>query len=794
MDDSPTRESNNDQEFESSEELEFDPKASLEEELEFVNKCRSSIPAILIAAEFGDLEVCRELVLNLGADVNVTDKNGNDVYHCAAKNSCENGLQLIDFFATHGAEMERRNNFGLDAVILALRQRNFEFAIKLFNYYDSPNSFLSHCICEKLETLKFAFEKDASVVKVKGSDEFDREISYEVAWMHSLETFKWIIEIAGSSNLVESEEWQLKILEHAARNDEAGEDIARFMFSSYATNLTSEDLTTLLGVVMYSCFLPFVNLKVIALLIEHGADVNVSIEGKTLFDYCVAENSLRTAQFLYELDQEKTICSRTLFYAAWKADVAIHFSFVVDISTDEEEQFEEFDQSASLKEKLEFIHSGNCCPKIPAILHAAEFGDLEVCKELLEQGEDVNATDEHGYDVYHCASLNKICGLELIDLFAAHGAEMKRISRSGFDAVSLALSDKNVEFAIKLFNLYEWPNSFLSCYLRKSNDLELMKLAFEKDPSVAKVKGEDGFDRKISYNLACWSNLEVFKWIIHVARSVEEDVVKQKEWQLQILKYSAFNDHGEDIVNFMFSSLIRNLTRQDLTPLLVTVVSSRMPQAVNVKVVGLLIKHGADVNASIKGKSLLDHYVALNLLSAAKYMHELNPKEICASTLNYAAAKADVEMCHWLVGRRMAPKMKDLIPDFLNSITRNHQHGANLIRHFAPILSDYVNIASGMKPYDLKSPLQSAMDNKNLRVAEALLEIGADLNVRYRTLNLLIYCLGINFLEGAIFVYSKDKSQLQAGIRDTAMHIAKMYKNLDMELWLRIMAVHPFGH
>ncbi|XP_065346505.1 uncharacterized protein LOC135943771 [Cloeon dipterum] len=467
----------------------------------------------------------------------------------------------------------------------------------------------------------------------------------------------------------------------------------------------------------------------------------------------------------------------------------------IDDSANEEEQHEEFDPSASLEQKLEFIHTNNSY-RFPTIVYAAEFGDLEVCQKLLEQGEDVNATDEHGYDVYHCASLNKTCGLEMIDFFAARGAKMKRLSSTGVDAVELALNYKNVEFATKLFNLYESPDSLLSCYLRPSNDLELMKFAFEKDPSVAKVKGEDGFDKTISYILAGWSNLEEFKWIINVAISIEEDVVKQKEWQLEILKYSALNiRHGEDIVNFMFSSLFRNLKREDLTPLLVTVVSSWMPETVNVKVVGLLIKHGADVNASISGKSLLDHYVALNLFSAAKYVHELNPKEICASTLNYAAARADVGMCHWLVGRRMAPKMKDLIPDFLNSITRNHQHGANLICHFAPILRNFVNIASGMKPYDLKSPLQSAMDNKNLGVAEALLEIGADLNVRYRTLNLLIYCLGINFLEGAMFVYSKDKSQLQAGIRETAMHIAKMYKNRDMELWLRIiMEVHPFGH
>ncbi|CAB3388150.1 Hypothetical predicted protein [Cloeon dipterum] len=457
----------------------------------------------------------------------------------------------------------------------------------------------------------------------------------------------------------------------------------------------------------------------------------------------------------------------------------------IDDSSDEDEQYEKFDPLASFEQRLEFLHTKNCY-NVPTILYAAEFGDLEVCQKLLEQGEDVNATDGNGYDVYHCASLNKTFGLALIDLFAARGAKMRRLSSDGFDAVELALSEKNVKFAVKLFNLYESSNSLLSCYLRENVNMRLIKFAFEKDPSVVRVKGKDGFDKAISYNVAGWANLEEFKWFIDVAISVEEDLVKQKEWQLEILRYSALNFlHGEEIVTFMFSSLIRKCRREDLTPLLVTVVSSWMPEAVNVKVVGLLIKHGADFNASIHGKSLLEHYVALNLFSAAQYVHDLNPKEISTSTLHYAAAKADVKMCEWLVGLPMAPNMENLIPAFLYSITWNHQNGANLIRHFAPILRDYVNCAFGKKLYDRKTPLQSAMDNKNLRVAEALLEIGADLNVRYRTLNLLIYCLGINFLEGAMFVYSKDKSQMQAGIMDTAVHIAKMYKNPEMEIWLR---------
>ncbi|CAB3379073.1 Hypothetical predicted protein [Cloeon dipterum] len=109
-------------------------KTSLEDKLEDVEKNRGNIPALLYAAKYADVDVCRKLVDD-GADVNERDEKGNDVYHCAAmkENSCD--VDLIYFFAERKAIMKRLNNDNVDAVNFAIGLDKFRFAQKLFHIY-----------------------------------------------------------------------------------------------------------------------------------------------------------------------------------------------------------------------------------------------------------------------------------------------------------------------------------------------------------------------------------------------------------------------------------------------------------------------------------------------------------------------------------------------------------------------------------------------------------------------------------------------------------------------------------
>ncbi|CAB3380786.1 Hypothetical predicted protein [Cloeon dipterum] len=461
-------------------------------------------------------------------------------------------------------------------------------------------------------------------------------------------------------------------------------------------------------------------------------------------------------------------------------------------SSGEEELEFKFNPDASLIEKLEFVELVNKSRSDhaePAILVAAEWADAEVCEELVKQGADVNVTDKYGNDVYQCAALNtRERGLELIDFFKDHGAKMERRNENGRDAVIQALRYSDFEFAIKLFNCYESrpesSKSFIShCILQ---DLLFLKFAFEKDPSVFKVKNSDEIDRRITYDGASSANLEKFEWIVEVTSRIDEDLVKSKEWQLEILMYAALNaKYGEEIARFMFSDHIKNddVTREEWTDLIVRVMSSDLLQLVNFEVVKMLVQRGANLNnVRIEGNTLFDHCVTKGSIQAAQFVYNLNLNSTKIGVDTLLMSTKNLEMFEWLVDRPIDPDMMDLIPYFHHCFFKMGVR--DMAEISAPILRSHVNVP--IDTYDPPLfPLQAAMVIESLEAAETLLEIGADLNVKYQgVLNLLLYCLGINYLDGAKFVYSRDKSQLYGKFMDTALMITKKLGNEEMKQWL----------
>ncbi|XP_065346510.1 uncharacterized protein LOC135943775 [Cloeon dipterum] len=695
--------------------VEFEPttKSVIAEKLESVKSNRGGIPAILYAAEFACFEECQALVKQ-GEDVNVTDKIGNDVYHYA------------------------------------------------FN-------------SQPLDLLKFAFEQDPSVVKVKERDEYDQEIAWEAAMNLNFESFMWILEMAGS--LVESKEWRLEIIKHAAANDneEDGEAIANHVFNSFANDYDKEDLTCVLTEVM-----PWGKLKVVQMLVDRGADLKA-----------VEENELEAAKFVYQKNPEE-ITSRMLICAAEKRNVEMCEWLVglleeqgrkqpVDQSPESNEKKEkiprgEFDPKVPLAEKLAYVKSNR--GDIPAILYAAEFACFEVCQELVKQGEDVNVTDKIGNDVYHYACKNKTCDLELIDLFANNGADIERLNENQDDAVMDALQQGNVKFAVKLFGLYGTERSLL-WYCIPSQTTNMLKLAYDQDPSVVKVKNSDGFDKEILKQAALFKDFETFELVLQIERDFSGDLLKSKEFREDILKKAAINDNEEasvKITDFIFS-FANDFEQKDFTRLLTDI----MPGA-KLKVVQMLVDRGADLKVRMWREgisySLFEKAVEENELEAAKFAYEKNPEEITSRMLICAAEKRNVEMCEWLVGLLEAPFIEILIPAFMYFIARYKPFGDEIIPQSAPKLRSYINQVDR----EGKTALHLAVDQHNLGALGALLEIGADIEVQYQFYNLLIYCLKKTFLEGAKIVYAKDRSQLRGC--DAKMASAFSKDRVETENWL----------
>ncbi|XP_065346518.1 uncharacterized protein LOC135943783 [Cloeon dipterum] len=434
-------------------------------------------------------------------------------------------------------------------------------------------------------------------------------------------------------------------------------------------------------------------------------------------------------------------------------------------------------------QRLECDSSSSILDEIPALLYEAQHGDLESCQKLVEEGADINETDKYGNNVYHLAALNRNnCDMELLYFFATRGAEMKRLNNDDDDAVPFALINRNFKFARELFNMQRTKESFLLRCIGTTP--ESIKFAYQQDPSVVKVNGSEEFDLRILKEMAWFHDFETFKWIIEVATSrFGVDLSQNKELQLRILREAARNldePNGQAIANFLFSSYAENWTVQDLTPLLIEVLPSG-----NLEVVQLMVDHGADLNVGMMNGhlSLFQYCVGMNAMDSALFVHQRNPEEISLSNLVTAATTENIAMCEWLIGLIKESKFHILIPDFIHFAAKYTPFGAAIIRHFDFIMRPYINSVNS----EGKTALHSAVDAHNLSSFQALVEIGADLTVKYRDVNLLHYCLFKNFLKGAKIVFAKDPSLLQGRQALVWAPLSNLIRD-----WLASVGVHDY--
>ncbi|CAB3381137.1 Hypothetical predicted protein [Cloeon dipterum] len=104
--------------------------------LQSIESRRGSVPAILYAAKYANLEVCEHLVKH-GANVNVTDVQGNNVYHCAVMNVNNLENEMIVFFGEKKATINRINCQGDCAFDLAHSLGKEDVAETIFQVYNA---------------------------------------------------------------------------------------------------------------------------------------------------------------------------------------------------------------------------------------------------------------------------------------------------------------------------------------------------------------------------------------------------------------------------------------------------------------------------------------------------------------------------------------------------------------------------------------------------------------------------------------------------------------------------------
>ncbi|XP_065346562.1 putative ankyrin repeat protein RF_0381 [Cloeon dipterum] len=429
-------------------------------------KNRGETPMLLFASKVGDVEICGYFVEKGANVVGTVDKRGSNVFHYASRNAAH-GLQLLEFFASLGADVNRKNDNGEGAEIVAVKEGNFDFAIALFNKRSedmSDNSFLAYCTTYevKLDLLKSLYERNASVGNV--DNEIDLCLIPAAARFGDLDTMKWVVEICRSSLEYSTHVRKgtlLAALIASGDNMKHSEQIVRFLMEECSLELLPTDLECLLKSAFLKGNIPM-------------ADYLTKKHGASLID----KNS-----FVKKLIRVENV----------KVESIGEFLNLVGKKMDE-----------LLIYPLHF---------------ASEHSRPDVCEWMVRQGFDVTAVDSASLGtVLHSSVLNISHALANIRFFAPKMPvkDMNRKDVLGKTALHVALAQERHDVADELIKYgadldvdYRGCNLLLYCVGR--NRLSSAKFVYAKKKSLVHGLGPEG---KIALHIASeFKNNPMLQWL-----------------------------------------------------------------------------------------------------------------------------------------------------------------------------------------------------------------------------------------------------------------------------------------
>ncbi|XP_065346559.1 putative ankyrin repeat protein RF_0381 [Cloeon dipterum] len=427
---------------------------------------RGETPRLLFASKVGDVEICRYFVEKGANVVGTVDKIGSNVFHYAARNAAH-GLQLLEYFASIGADVKRKNAAKEGAEIVAVKEGIFDFAIALFNKRSDDMSFLAHCIAYqvKLDLLKSLYEKNASVGKVDNKMDLYYLIPV-AARVRDLDTMKWVIEICRSSLENSTRHvrkgFLLVALKVCGDNMKHSEQIVRFLMEECSLKLLPTDLECLLKSAFLKGNIPMADY----LMKKHGA--------------CKSD---RQSSFLEELISDENV----------KVESIGEFLNLVGKKVDE-----------LLIYPLHF---------------ASEHSRPDVCEWMVRQGFDVTAVQKGSFcTVLHCSVLNKSHALANIRFFAPKMPvkDMNRKDFEGRTALHVSLSKARLDLAEELIKYgadldvdFKGCNLLLYCVGR--NELSSAMFVYAKKKSMVNGLGPEG---NIALHIASeFKNNPMLQWL-----------------------------------------------------------------------------------------------------------------------------------------------------------------------------------------------------------------------------------------------------------------------------------------
>ncbi|CAB3386581.1 Hypothetical predicted protein [Cloeon dipterum] len=418
------------------------------------------------------------------------------------------------------------------------------------------------------------------------------------------------------------------------------------------------------------------------------------------------------------------------------------------------------------------------------LMLAARDSDLKSCLALLEKsGGRADATTEHGVSLLHIAATNKHDGMEIIRYFKFEaGLDLKKKDADGEEPIHYAVRLAGFELAKELLMLRNNVSNLLHYFVTKNN-LKFSQIVHQHDGKL--VKEFDSKGRKALHIAAELAGPEIVKWLVCEAGVKVRALSKDKSTALHFAAKNRRNSYAREMVAFFLS---KNLKKHAKNAFGETPMHAAL-SVENVYVARDLLKAGVRLQKC--DRNILMYCVKINKIKSANFIFNMNShlfKEVDSAgcnLLHVAAEFSNKEMCEWIVRKdEINPKnlcASELKSSIFHHVAKNKAHGVELVSYFAGL-----KIVLNKRDRSGESPLHYALRSENLKVADEMICNGADLNVKLDGLNLLQFCILKNLLYSAIFVHSKDPSQMQVLTKEgeNALHLAAANADLNICQWL----------
>ncbi|XP_065346547.1 putative ankyrin repeat protein RF_0381 [Cloeon dipterum] len=439
---------------------------------------------------------------------------------------------------------------------------------------------------------------------------------------------------------------------------------------------------------------------------------------------------------------------------------------------------------------------------IPALHFAARVSDVDVCRRLVEQGADV--MEKYGVQdatPLHYAAMNAANGYSLIDFFLEKGCDIQARDARHDRAIEYAIRVGNYKLAMQI-HMHFRKRYFGEATIVGALQIAILNKSLDFAKFVYNNKRQELLSERPCYfsilEMACVDgDLEMFKWLLEEVK-IDVNQFEDKDWKYQILETVARNESCEtsEIIRYLSSRFEFTADEQSKAyrDAFYYKIVNEDHQIFFAKDAEELFKGFADTKIQYEGVNWLQYCVSWGNLDAAKFVHgkdgelinEIDEKG--ATILHRAARHGKVEMCQWMIdqGQDINALNQKTGANFLHYAAQNPADGKNIIKTFGENLRGYVN----QRDVNDFTPLHFAMLDEEYfekSVAEALLELGADLSAKKEGHNLLHLCIVTGDLERVIFVHFKDKNLIKerGGGGKTTLHIAAdHYHYGDICAWL----------